>query len=223
MENTTQQLSVYDRSIAIAGVEFGSNKLTIDHDLTKDELIEILSFVAKSESASMFWVGDILNYISKTYGEDTAKQAAANFSDPQLAMEAMLIAAETPERFKLSWQHYRAARQECGNNRDASQWLQVAEVENWPVSVMRKAIRRQMAEQGKGDEGERIERSTTGTKTITGEVSRFTSFVTEYVSDRPLDQWTPKALEAFLEDTAALRSVIYKAQKLWAKIQPELV
>lgn len=104
----------------------------------------------------MFWAGDVLKYISGTYGEDHARAAAKSFSDESLALESWAIARGLdPERPKLSWQHYRAARQETGCAASANTWLKIASEQGWTVPVMRQAIRSNTEGIQKTDSGRR--------------------------------------------------------------------
>jgi hypothetical protein len=207
----TKELTIRNKehALAIDGVEFQNNRLKISRELTREEFRDVLAFVAKAESASLFWTGDILNYVHYKLGEESAKEAAKNFSDPSLALEAMQISAENTERFKLTWQHYRAARQECGNDTDAVTWLRLAEEQKWSVAVMRAAIR-----QNSTKAGQNLDTKQTARKSLTGETIRFVRKVKEYVANRPLVNWSGKELQAFVEDTDALAEVIREAKLL---------
>jgi hypothetical protein len=202
----------HNKALTIEGVSFESNRLTVSRDLSVEEIRDLLAWVSKCESASMFWVGDVLNLVHHKMGEDVAREASKNFSDPSLALEAMRISAENTERRRVSWQHYRAARQETGNNTDAIQWLIIAEEQGWSVAVMRAAIRQNSTKAENG--GSTLETRQTARKSLTGETICFVRKVKEYVAAKPLANWSSKELSAFVEDTQALAEIIREAKLL---------
>jgi hypothetical protein len=181
--------------------------------MSDNDLKVIWSMLVDLEENYLFWVGDILDEIEKRHGNDSAREAIKHSPDPEKFRQAKITSQIFSEaigqrHFNLDWRYYREVVVECGkNSKECIEWLQKAEANHWTVPQMRKEIRLTHAEPDNRIHEKR-------TVTLMSELLRFTKSVKTFVKDRPVEQWSPAELSAFLDDAEPLLELVGKAHDL---------
>jgi len=115
--------------------------LIMSKNITLPEAGAILDKLYESYDRSQFWIGDLLNFCNKKFGEDFAQIVDAEKYSPKTLQKFAYIADRVPpeNRFKeLGYSmHVEVAKLDPESQRG---WLQMAIDEGWTVESLREAM-----------------------------------------------------------------------------------
>jgi hypothetical protein len=207
-------LQLRDSSGALfTGVEFQQNRLVLPEDLSGDKLKELIRVLVTIEQCSLWYWGDLLNYLKRKRGYESALEAAAQTDNPQRLLDTMVIAEAFPVRVSsLGWQFHREAYLEAGRDASAAiPWLKQAGAEGWSVAEMRRQIReshRVVSEPVRARSGIPV--------TITGALGMLRSAMKKILTDNPLSEWDLNQVVALRED---IQPILDLAKAIDARLQ----
>ena len=162
--STKNELTVFNKSIAIPGVSFTRTALRFDAEVTPELLVQVGSFLQAVDACSAWWWGDFLvaycGYTLKDKGEervdeitkgDKEKQYTARYAEISGKEATTLknwrsVAAffnSSRRRDELSHGHHIEAKDGSGGDSAiADDWLDKAIAGGWSCSKLRAEIRR---------------------------------------------------------------------------------
>jgi len=216
MNNQIVELRSENGTPAIPGVEFHENQLVISDGLNIN-VRELIRFLVAVEGCSLFWWGDLLNWLQNEYNAGTAIEAANQSSNPERLLEAMIVCGGLKTRKKVSFAHHREAYAETGqNSQEALLWISSAEAAGWSVSEMRRNIRASRAATNSPIQSK-------PSITLTSLLSSLKSRISSLTNDRPIDEWTLDEICAVKADLEPLEKFATQIRDRFNKFNPELV
>lgn len=132
--------------IKIKACELTRNSATFQPALPWNEWMEAGHQLCKVAGATLWWLGDWINYGEKAYGEKYKLALETMDYDYQTLRNAAWVSNKivpSTRQLGLSWSHHSEVAQFNGDNQ--MQWLQKAAVNQWSVSQLRQAIRKHNA------------------------------------------------------------------------------
>lgn len=131
--------------VKIAQCELTTNSATFNPAMPWADWLEAGQQLCKVAGATLWWIGDWINYGEKAYGEKYAQALGLLDYDAQTLRNAAYVSSNVTLRLQgLTWSHHREV---APMNQDKqAQWLNKAATNQWTVSELRQHIRREQAE-----------------------------------------------------------------------------
>jgi len=127
-----------------AGALTATSLTLTDPDLPYDTYEALAHFFGRVNRASLFWIGDLLLFGERVYGESYAQAAEATGLAPQSLMNTVSVCKQVPKtrrRPNLSLSmHQEVAPLEPAEQKE---WLKRAETEGWTRGQLRGELRAQ--------------------------------------------------------------------------------
>jgi len=113
--------------------------LVLTEEISFDRFEALCRYVGTIHDSSNWWIGDLLVYGERMYGEEVHQAIEATGKSPDMIMRCVVTATRIPpgrRHANLSWSHHREVAYLEPDDQD--KWLEEAEGNGW--------TRRQMAE-----------------------------------------------------------------------------
>lgn len=142
-------LAVVDRAVQIPGVRVGRLGLTIERDLSIEEMGTVFSCLQHIAGCSNWLWGDALAFAGNKWGNRyTQSKYEQAFACTALAIPTLKATKFTAERIpmdrrrpELTFTHHCEIAFAYSDSAEQDRWLDRAIEENWSVPQLRKAIR----------------------------------------------------------------------------------
>jgi len=132
----------------LSKVELGANYLKLPPETSDRDIGPIFDALNNMAGASLWWIGDLLNYLEERKGEHYTKDFENNAYDPGTLRVAKFVCRRFPveSRLKVSYTHHReslieAKRDGITDINLALRFLKAAEESGLTVKEMRKEMR----------------------------------------------------------------------------------
>jgi N6-adenosine-specific RNA methylase IME4 len=152
MEKTGQRTAMTQPNghLQIGKFTLTATGMAVEGEPTFEEWEQAYSFARRAESGVMWWVGDLLNYGERVYGETYAQAMVATELKYKTLRVAKWVAGQfelSRRRDNLSFEHHRAVA--SLPPRDREKWLERADKEGLRRAELRTAIHKWKLNQAK--------------------------------------------------------------------------